>query len=289
MYKIRLFFFLILIIFMFSGCSSGESIQTIKQENTNLQAQVTSLKQENQSLKSQLDEIKNGAKNLYNNIQNYYKDKSYDKAKEEIKNLLQKHPDSEEAKKAKQLLSTINIKIKNDAEKTQLIEKQKKDADKKRLAESTKKMRKQYDEVQEVTWYFDKSSPQYANVNSFYVYIGTKKDSLPGLRLKIQYTADDWIFINKYIFKVDNKTFEIDTGDFGVTRDNNGDGIWELYDVELSKENYDLIKAIISSKKTIIRHQGDEHYSDRVITSTEKQGLKNVLDAYEALGGKFDF
>jgi hypothetical protein len=106
------------------------------------------------------------------------------------------------------------------------------------LAEATKKMRKQYDEVQEVTWYFDKSSPQYANVNCFYIYIGTKKESLPGLRLKIQYAADDWIFINNYIFKVDNKTFEIDAGDFGVTRDNNGDGIWELYDVELSKENY---------------------------------------------------
>ena len=150
-------------------------------------------------------------------------------------------------------------------------------------------MRKQFDEVQEITWYYNKSTPEYANKNNFYIYIGTKKDSLPWLRLKIQYAATDWLFIDKYIFKVDDKTFEINPVDSIVIRDNNADGIWEVYDDEFNKKNYDLVKAIISSKKAIVRHQGNRKYADRVITTAEKQGLKNVLDVYEALDGKIVF
>lgn len=268
------------------GCStSKDDIQALTQENSNLQSQITELKQQNEKLKSQLDEIQNSAQNLLSQAQTYYDSRSYDKAKETISILIKKHPDSDDAKEAKQLLTLVDKEIKNEKQKVE----QKIEADKKRLAEATQKMRKQYDEVQEITWYFDKNSPKYVNVNSLYLYMGSKRDSTPTLNLKIQYAADDWVFINKYIFKVDGKAYDIYTGDFGVTRDNNEGGIWELYDVELDQNNYEMIKAIISSKKTIIRHQGDEHYSDRVITSTEKQGLKNVLDAYEALGGKFVF
>jgi len=244
------------------------------------------LKKVNNLLKNELDDIKAGAGELYNQANTYYKKKSYDRAKEVISNLCEKYPDSNEAKKAKQLLSTINNEIKKDVEKAEM---KKIEEEKKRLAAATKKMRKSYDEVQEITWYYDKSSAQYVNQNNFYIYIGTKKDGSAWLRLKIQYAAANWIFINQYIFKVDEKTFEINAGEFGVERDNNGGGIWEVYDIDLNKDNYEMVKAIISSKKTIIRHQGDEHYADRVITAKEKQGLQNVLDTYEALGGKLSF
>lgn len=240
-------------------------------------------------LDSKLERVGNRAENLYSLAQTYYKEKSYGKAKEVIAKLLQKHPDSEEAKKANKLLLTIENEIKKEAEKQLLIEKQKEEANKKRLADATKKMRKQFDEVQEITWYYNKSTPEYANKNNFYIYIGTKKDSLPWLRLKIQYAATDWLFIDKYIFKVDDKTFEINPVDSIVIRDNNADGIWEVYDDEFNKKNYDLVKAIISSKKAIVRHQGNRKYADRVITTAEKQGLKNVLDVYEALDGKISF
>ncbi|WP_161627154.1 hypothetical protein [Paenibacillus alvei] len=44
-----------------------------------------------------------------------------------------------------------------------------------------------------------------------------------------------------------------------------------------------MIRAIIKSKKTIIRHEGDTYYDDRTITKKEKAALQNVLDAYDAL------
>jgi hypothetical protein len=50
-----------------------------------------------------------------------------------------------------------------------------------------------------------------------------------------------------------------------------------------------MVKAIISSKKTVIRHQGNDHYADRVITAKEKQGLQDVLDVFEAFGGNLFF
>ncbi len=49
-----------------------------------------------------------------------------------------------------------------------------------------------------------------------------------------------------------------------------------------------MIKAIISSKQAIIRFEGKQYRNDKVITPIQKKALENVLDAYLALGGKFE-
>jgi hypothetical protein len=45
------------------------------------------------------------------------------------------------------------------------------------------------------------------------------------------------------------------------------------------------IRAIMSSKRAIIRYHGEQSDVDREITSAQKNSLQNVRDAFIALGG----
>ncbi len=40
-------------------------------------------------------------------------------------------------------------------------------------------MRKSYDDMNGITWYYDKTSPKYTNYNGFYAYIGKEKTGNP--------------------------------------------------------------------------------------------------------------
>jgi hypothetical protein len=46
-----------------------------------------------------------------------------------------------------------------------------------------------------------------------------------------------------------------------------------------------MIEAIIGSRSTTIRFIGDQYHADRTISSAQKRAFRNVLNAYEALGG----
>ena len=145
------------------------------------------------------------------------------------------------------------------------------------------KLAKDIDKVEEITWYRDKSASNYLNSNMFGVYMGQKNNSV-WLRLQISTTSSDWIFFNKCIVKVDDATFEYS----GLRPERHvGSGyVAEWIDVSLNKEYFRLVTAVANSKKATIRLTGDQFYRDRDITVKEKQAIKNVLEAYEALGGK---
>ena len=160
---------------------------------------------------------------------------------------------------------------------------------KEKLAKSVKKLRIKIDDVENTTWYYDKNTTPYNNENSFHIYIGQKKDSKPWLRFRIQYTGSEWLFIEKYIVKADTSTFIINTKYGEVERDNKNGAVWEWYDINMDNDNYTIIKNIISSRTIKLRYSGKHYYFDRVINSTEKKGLQNILDAYEAMGGSLNF
>lgn len=273
---------LIFIIFISSTSYFTNSIETLKSENTKMVTELNQTKEENKSLKSELEEIKFGASNLIKEIETSYKAKLYDKAISEIDILIQKHPTSTEAEKAKEIKLAIE-KIKEQESKVQQAElKKKMDEEKKRLEQATSKMRKKVDEVQGITWYYDKTTSSYNNVNSFHTYIGERASGSPWLRLRIQYAGDNWLFIDNYKFLIDGRNYEITPVE--VERDNNAD-VWEWYDTDADKSNIDIIKAIIESDKAVVRYEGKQYYKDRTITSAEKKALQNVLDAFKALGG----
>ncbi len=244
---------------------------------------------ENEKLKKELDDLKFGAEKLLANSKTYLENKDFIKAQSELQTLIDKHPNTSQSKEATEL---IVIAEKGATEQKIINEKarvEKEKAEKARIANATKKMRVKYDDIKRMTWYYDKSTPQYTNYNSLHLYIGKEKYGQPYLRFRIQYTADDWLFIESYVIKTDLNTYNIPTSYGEVETDNGSGDIWEWYDVNMDKKLYAITKDIVNSKTVKLRCNGKQYYKDRVISEKEKKGLQNVLDTYEALGGKPNF
>jgi hypothetical protein len=250
------------------------------------QKEYDTLKAENEKLKMEIEDLKFGPDKLLNQAKVYIDNKDFINAKSELQTLLDKHPASQQSTEAKSLMTIVENGIKEQklAEEKEIAEKEKKE--KERLANATKKMNKKYDDVNEITWYRDKSSPAYVNYNGFYAYIGQSKGSKPWLRLAIQYAADDWLFIESYTIKVDGKTYTISENSYGeIKTDNGSGGIWEWLDRQVASSEYEIIKAVANGKDVKIRFSGKDYHKDKTITEQQKTALRNVLDAYEALGG----
>lgn len=209
----------------------------------------------------------------------YYEDNNLTEVNIVLSKLKSSTPDATEQIAAVQQMSDELKEIK---------EKEEAEREEQRLADIAAKLAKLHtetDEITEVTWYRDKSSSEYVDENSFHIYFGKKDDSGPSLRLRIQYEDDNWLFIEKYIIKTDDDTYTIYTNYGDVNRDNGGGRIWEWLDIPVSENQYEMLKSIATSEKAIIRHEGDQYYDDRTLSNKEKEAIKNVLEAYEALDG----
>lgn len=258
------------------------------------------VKKENEKLKIELDELKNGPDRLLSEGKYLIESKRYQDSKNRLTQLIEKHSSTNQALEAKKLLIEIDklIEIEKQREEKERQEREKAEkqriaqeekAERERLANATRKLKTKYDDVRNITWYYDKSTPTYTNYNSFNLYMGKEKSGRPWLRFRIQYTADDWLFIQSYIIKTDNTSHTIQTKYGEIETDNDSGDIWEWYDVPLNNELYNIIRDVINSKSVKLRYNGKQYYNDRTITGTEKQALKNILDAYEALGGQLSF
>lgn len=263
-----------------------EDFEKLRTENTELKNDIEGLQKLNAELKLELEECMVGADKLLSKAISYFDDEEYYKSRPTLKLLLEKHPGSSESKKAEELLKKVNFQIdKIDKDKIKREEDRKR-KEKQRLANATSKMRKKYDDIEGITWYRDKTSPRHSNYNGFYAYFGKKNTGSPWLRLVIQYAADDWLFIESYIIKVDGKTYNITEDEYGeIETDNGSGGIWEWLDRNVESDEFEIIKSVANGKDVKIRFNGKQYYKDKTITSKQKLALRNVLDAYEALGG----
>lgn len=253
------------------------------------QNEYDTLKAENEKLKQEIEDLKYGPAKLLSLAKVYLDNKDFNKGKSELQTLLDKHPSSQQAAEAKQLIVIADNGIKEQKLEYEKDKNEKEKAEKERLANATKKLRTKYDDIKGITWYYDKGTPQYTNYNSFHLYMGKEKTGKPWLRFRIQYTAEDWLFIQSYVIKTDNDSYTISTSYGEVETDNGSGDIWEWYDVPIDNRLYNIVKDVIRSKSVKLRHNGKQYYKDRTISEKEKQGLQNILDAYEALGGSTNF
>ena len=150
------------------------------------------------------------------------------------------------------------------------------------LKKALASMRIKKDNVTNKRWYQDRTTTQYVDVNSLYIYIGQDEGADPYLRFRIQYAGDDWLFIKKYTLNVDGTIYVIEP-EYGEVERDNDTNVWEWYDINPSAENIDMLKQIATSKKAIIRCEGDQYHRDRTITASEKTAISNVFKAYDAL------
>lgn len=142
-----------------------------------------------------------------------------------------------------------------------------------------KGFKKKVDDFEGVTFYKAQGTPNYTNINFIYPYIGYKNGNY-WMRLRFQYTAEDWLFINKAIIMVDDEKFEVH-GKW--ERDNNSE-IWEWLDLSVEKSELKLLRKIREAKTVKVRYVGTQYHNDRNLTSKEMNIIKKTLDVYENLG-----
>lgn len=264
---------------------SAEVESTIKAKEE-LVSKVNELESKNKNLQQQLDEIMFGPEKLLEKAKGFYAKKDVNQLVDTLKTIEERHPSSNEAIQIKALNEKLTTEIKKAEDQKKAEENKKVELEKKRLQVALANMRKSYDEVKELTWFHDKSSSEYIDVNGYKIYFGKFDDGTVSFpRIVIQYAGDDWVFVDRYIIKVDDETFTLSPNYGEIKRDNDGGGVWEYYDYLATKSDLEMVKKIASSKKTIIRNQGDQHSYDYTVTAKEKIALQRVLDAYEAIGG----
>ena len=145
------------------------------------------------------------------------------------------------------------------------------------------KLKSTTDRVEGITWYEAKVHPTYTNTRSFVLpYIG-KNSSNVWLRVKCNYTGDDWVFFENVIFVVDGEKYTKYFSYYDVDRDNGYGDVWEVADFAPSTSDIEMLKKIADSKETIIRFEGDSKRRDITVKSTDKQAIKDVILAYEAM------
>jgi hypothetical protein len=146
------------------------------------------------------------------------------------------------------------------------------------------KLSKDYDKVENITWYKPQAYPYYANSRSYVLpYIGVDSYGNAWLRLVFHYTGDSWIFFKKITVSVDGQNYVKDFDYFEVSRDNGSGDVWEYVDISLSGTDINMLRAIAASKETIVRFQGDDYHYDLTVKSSDKSAIISVLDAYSLL------
>lgn len=176
----------------------------------------------------------------------------------------------------------IRQQISNAEKQLYLKKAEQKKAETIKMESAAKKLSKEYDKFENITWYQDPSSPRSNATNNIKVYIG-RKDREVWLRYKISYTGENWLFIESYQLMVDGTSHTIIPT--SVDRDNSSI-VWEWMDAPVNSSQLELLKSIAYSKDAKIRYEGPKYRHDRTITAKEKSAIKNVLAAFEAMGGK---
>lgn len=141
------------------------------------------------------------------------------------------------------------------------------------------------DEFTKVIWVEPKTAPKYLNRNHVYCYFAVKDEEAYNLRLKIQYTADNWLFIQKYIFNVDGWSFDYNPSE--IKRDNNST-IWEWSDDKVTMFDQSLVDALVIGEKAKIRFVGQQYNKDRDLTQQELLSIQRTIQLYRAMGGRIN-
>ena len=157
---------------------------------------------------------------------------------------------------------------------------------KKEYENAKSRMRITVDDIRGVTFYEPNRMPKYMNSRcSFLPYIGMRSNNSNNnwMLLKINYAGDDWVFFKKITIAVDDERYYKTFSYYDINRDNAGGMVGEIVDAEVSSADIEMLRKIVTSKKTVIRYDGDDYYHDYTLTDSDKSAIKDVLTIYDYL------
>lgn len=143
-------------------------------------------------------------------------------------------------------------------------------------------LRRSVDKVEGITWYHHPNEPRYLNSRSTaFFYIGRRGDNgIPSLRMKVQYTASDWLFVQDVTAWHDGVKEPLISGPF--ERDNNST-IWEWRDVPPDSHHIELMRSLAMAREAILRFEGQQYHRDVTLTAGDKKAILETLMAYEVM------
>jgi hypothetical protein len=262
---------------LLSGCGQAD-----KENAARLQQEVGNLQGEVSSLRAELDAERNGPARTLAKAKNEISEASLSAAKKTLSELVARFPESPQAQDAKSLLIDTDLKIAAAEKAAQLEGAKVAEEKRKALARLDANLVKRTDEIKGVTWVSHKAVPVLDNYMS--LYFGVKDGSAAAypLRMKFNYYADSWLFVQSVTIKADEQVFDL--GKINFDRDNAAGSIWEWSDSPV--DDMAMLNKILSAKKVIIRYDGRQYYHDFVLSESQKTAMKETLLAWQRYGGK---
>jgi hypothetical protein len=172
------------------------------------------------------------------------------------------------------------------------------------LAGADKAFEKKYnlksivDEQNGIIWYKHKKGTQ--GGVKIYPYIGKHIQSGQAfLRMVIIFYGYDNLFVNEYIFTVDDEEFvvkprktieTIEMRDSHMRMDrsegaNERKGICEVYDIDANAQEYAMMDKISRAKTVKLRYNGVKGHLKVPVHKETKKAMRDVLDAFKELTG----
>lgn len=160
------------------------------------------------------------------------------------------------------------------------------EAKKREVQRAIDALRKETDTFEGITWYHDRATYSSYAGNKFLLYMGQRESGAPWLRLRFMMYDEWWHFFESIVVDVDGSKYYFTPGYSDVKRNNGGGDIWEWWDKSPTTYDIQMLNKIVDSKSTRIRYiNGDNFYEERTVSSSQKKALRNVLTAFDALGG----
>lgn len=143
------------------------------------------------------------------------------------------------------------------------------------------------DRVDRITWYQHPNKPRYTNSRSTaYLYIGRRglgdevNSGRPWLRMRVQYAASSWLFVNEVTAYHDGVSEPLVAGVF--ERDNNST-IWEWMDVAPDDYQLEVLRSLANADEASLRFRGQQYHRDVNLSASDKRAIREVLLAFEAM------
>lgn len=183
-----------------------------------------------------------------------------------------------------------NASLLNQAEeKLAALQKQEKEAKRAEALKLLGNMRLDEDKVRHLKFYYPKAwrfnsyGNWIADTRCFILpYIGMDDNGNIWIRVVYNFTDDDWVFFKKITVAVDNERYYRSFKYFDIVRDNDGGQVWEYIDTD-GASDVTMLWAIVNSKETIVRFEGEDYSHDFTVRESDKQAIKEALLVYEGL------
>lgn len=140
------------------------------------------------------------------------------------------------------------------------------------------KLRAQHDKVEGVTWYYPKTISKDPTA---YLYIGTKEDTQPWLRLRAEWDSQfGWLFVERLTAWYDGEKVLLMAGPFERRSTSH---VWEWRDVQPTARQIEILANLADGTESLLRFEGAQRHEDHSLSSADKRSIKAMLDAFQAL------